>query len=242
MPSAISVNMLSCRVRSERQPRSKNGLPPQSTTGVASSSWIHASAAAGTACATRGGHEHLRHREREQRQREQAAQPEAAAHVEQLGARLVGERRRHRLERHPADRTRAGGVAHDLGVHRTGETRRCRRRRRGRPGERSQPTLGLRDEALAAAIAAEAVADAGVLEPTRALPGDAHAAHGIARGRRGRARRAAGGLQSPRRASSSAFTRARRRVSPCMTAQGTGSGPAGTAAATLSATRERPPR
>ncbi len=136
-----------------------------------------------------GSHEHFRHREREQGKREQAAQPEAAAHVEQFGARFVAERRRHRLERHPADRTRARGVAHDLGVHRTGETHRRRRRRRGSPGGRSQPTLGLRAEALAAAIAAEAVADAGVLEPTRALPVDAHAAHGIARGRHSRVRR-----------------------------------------------------
>ena len=37
MPSAISVNMLGLRLTSDAQPRSKNGQPPQSTTGVASS-------------------------------------------------------------------------------------------------------------------------------------------------------------------------------------------------------------
>ena len=190
MPSAISVNMLSWRVRSERQPRTKNGLPPQSTTGVASRSWSQASAAAGSACGDAGGREHLRHREREERQREQRAHPEAARHVAQLGARLVVERRSHRLERHAADRTVAGSVAHDLGVHRAGEAARCRRRprRRLRAG-RPQPALGLGAEALEAARAAEAVADAGVLEPTLALPGDRHPAHGVARPRRGRRRR-----------------------------------------------------
>jgi hypothetical protein len=38
VPSAISVNMLSLRVTSDRQPRTKNGQPAQSTTGVASTS------------------------------------------------------------------------------------------------------------------------------------------------------------------------------------------------------------
>ena len=35
MPSAISVNMLRLRVTSDCQPRSKNGQPAHSTTGVA---------------------------------------------------------------------------------------------------------------------------------------------------------------------------------------------------------------
>ncbi len=34
VPIAIRVNMLRCRVRSELQPRTKKGQPPQSTTGV----------------------------------------------------------------------------------------------------------------------------------------------------------------------------------------------------------------
>ena len=36
VPIAISVNMLRLRVTSDCQPRSKNGQPAQSTTGVAS--------------------------------------------------------------------------------------------------------------------------------------------------------------------------------------------------------------
>ncbi len=36
MPMAISVNMFGLRFTTEAQPRSKNGAPPQSTTGVAS--------------------------------------------------------------------------------------------------------------------------------------------------------------------------------------------------------------
>ena len=34
-PSPMRLNMLSCHVRKERQPRSRNGQPAQSTTGVA---------------------------------------------------------------------------------------------------------------------------------------------------------------------------------------------------------------
>jgi hypothetical protein len=47
VPSAISVNMLRLRVTTECQPRTKNGQPAQSTTGVASTSWAHATAACG---------------------------------------------------------------------------------------------------------------------------------------------------------------------------------------------------
>ena len=42
VPIAISVNMFSFRVRTEVQPRSKNGQPAHNTTGVARTSWIHA--------------------------------------------------------------------------------------------------------------------------------------------------------------------------------------------------------
>jgi hypothetical protein len=41
---AMSVNMLRLRFTSEAQPRSKNGQPPQSTTGVASTSCTHPAA------------------------------------------------------------------------------------------------------------------------------------------------------------------------------------------------------
>ena len=44
VPIAISVNMLRLRVRSDAQPRTKNGHPAHSTTGVASTSWIHVEA------------------------------------------------------------------------------------------------------------------------------------------------------------------------------------------------------
>ena len=37
---AMSVNMLRLRETRDSQPRSKNGQPAQSTTGVASSIWI----------------------------------------------------------------------------------------------------------------------------------------------------------------------------------------------------------
>lgn len=46
VPIAMSVNMLRFRVRTDAQPRTKNGHPAHSTTGVASTSWVHASAVA----------------------------------------------------------------------------------------------------------------------------------------------------------------------------------------------------
>ena len=49
---AISVNILVERFTTEVQPRWKNGHPPQSTTGVASSNSIHGSPPAGSACCT----------------------------------------------------------------------------------------------------------------------------------------------------------------------------------------------
>ena len=52
MPIAISVNMFRFRVRTEFQPRTKNGHPAHSTTGVASTSWIHPEACGDTRSAT----------------------------------------------------------------------------------------------------------------------------------------------------------------------------------------------
>ena len=54
VPRAISVNMFRLRVTSDCQPRAKNGQPPQSTTGVARTSWVQ-SHAAGPSAATRPG-------------------------------------------------------------------------------------------------------------------------------------------------------------------------------------------
>ena len=39
--------MLRLRLTTDCQPRTKNGQPPQSTTGVASTSWAHATTACG---------------------------------------------------------------------------------------------------------------------------------------------------------------------------------------------------
>ena len=49
-PSPIRLNMLSCHVRKERQPRSRNGQPAQSTTGVASSASTHCAQVAFIQC------------------------------------------------------------------------------------------------------------------------------------------------------------------------------------------------
>ena len=47
VPSAISVNMFRLRLTTDAQPRSKNGQPPQRTTGVAKRSWSQASSRLG---------------------------------------------------------------------------------------------------------------------------------------------------------------------------------------------------
>ena len=50
MPIAISVNMLRLRVSREFQPRTKNGAPAHSTTGVDSASEIQFDHAEGNRC------------------------------------------------------------------------------------------------------------------------------------------------------------------------------------------------
>lgn len=47
VPMAIRVNMLSFRLRTEAEPRTKNGHPAQSTTGVAGTSWVHTESVGG---------------------------------------------------------------------------------------------------------------------------------------------------------------------------------------------------
>ena len=113
--------MLRRRVASERAPRTKNGQPPQSTTGVASASWTSGCASRAAACAIPPG-SISRHAEHEQRRRQDRAGHEAARHVRELRVRRVGGDAA-RLERHAADRAVAGPVAHDLGVHRAGPRR-----------------------------------------------------------------------------------------------------------------------
>src|SRR5712691_10311563 len=50
-PRAIRVNIFRWRVRSEIQPRTKNGQPAQRTTGVAKRNWIHWLRRGGIQCA-----------------------------------------------------------------------------------------------------------------------------------------------------------------------------------------------
>ena len=65
-PSAISVNMFRWRLTTDAQPRSKNGQPPHSTTGVASASSIQFSAR-GQKMVQRLARQELRNHEREDR-------------------------------------------------------------------------------------------------------------------------------------------------------------------------------
>ncbi len=55
VPIAIRVNMLSRRLTSDAQPRSKNGHPPQRTTGVARASWIQIDARPSRSCRSSPG-------------------------------------------------------------------------------------------------------------------------------------------------------------------------------------------
>ena len=139
MPSAISVNMLRLRVTTDSQPRSKNGQPPQSTTGVASASCEPEPRARGRATARAAGPAASRAiastnsgtvsaRPTQNRRR----------HVGQLGVRAVVARSRARLQRHAADR--AGCPARPGGPPGASGRCRCARRRPRRP--RSSRPLG----------------------------------------------------------------------------------------------------
>ena len=135
VPSAISVNMLRLRLTSDAQPRSKNGHPPQRTTGVASASWTQT-------------------RVRPPSQDAEANQPGTISAIESsksgtVSARQIQNRRvmstssgsssassgqrGDRLQRHPADRARARPIADDLRVHRAGVL--------VRPGASAEPAL-----------------------------------------------------------------------------------------------------
>ena len=86
MPIAMSVNMLRLRLTSERQPRTKNGHPAHSTTGVVR---INCTQRDGVAVhPVRRAREQMRHREEKDRQRERRADPEPPRHVAQLGVLL----------------------------------------------------------------------------------------------------------------------------------------------------------
>ena len=90
-PIAMSVNMFRCRLTSDRQPRTKNGQPAHSTTGVLSANCIQRDAIA-VDPRRRAGNK-MRHREEKHRQRERAADPEPARHVAQLGVVIIVRRR-----------------------------------------------------------------------------------------------------------------------------------------------------
>ncbi len=81
VPIAISVNMFRFMVRTEAQPRAKNGHPAHSTTGVASTSWIQAEAV-GEMRSCRAGNEVPAHPQHDDRDGQHDADPEPAGHVD----------------------------------------------------------------------------------------------------------------------------------------------------------------
>ena len=147
---------------SDCQPRTKNGQPHHSTTGVASTSCTQI-AVREVSASMPAGDDMLGHRHDEQRHGERDADPEPPRHVAQLGVALVAGGRRHRLERHAADRAAARPLAHDLGVHRAGPQRASRRLCGGDARLVAGEALGFGDEPLAAAGAAEEILVAGML-------------------------------------------------------------------------------
>ena len=134
VPIAISVNMLRFRVSSERQPRTKNGAPAHSTTGVASTSEIQFDH--GDAMAEHQA-EMAAHLEHEHRQGQHQRDPEPPRHVDQFGIAGLVERDLLGLQRHAADRATARSDLPHLRMHRTGVDgagRRGGRSRAARPG------------------------------------------------------------------------------------------------------------
>ena len=82
------MNMFGLRLTIEAHARSKNGQPPQSTTGVEATRPIQFATRAPTSPPPP---QHLAHRQREDRDREQRANPETTRHVHQLGIRRVSD-------------------------------------------------------------------------------------------------------------------------------------------------------
>lgn len=114
MPIAISVNMLSERATSDFQPRTKNGHPPEHNRrrknkldpvrGLLIDQVIEAEQMAA----------YFEHRHRD---RQSGANPESAAHVDQLVAWTFIQGCLLRLQGHPADRTAARTDLPDLRMH-----------------------------------------------------------------------------------------------------------------------------
>ncbi len=89
---AISVNILRWRVISDRPPRSKNGQPAHSTTGVLSTSCIQATVVRPSdAKMLAQARNKFAHRKEEDGHGQRQADPETARHVAQFGV-IVFER------------------------------------------------------------------------------------------------------------------------------------------------------
>ena len=77
--------MFRLRLTIEAQPRSKNGQPPQSTTGVASTNSIQPIARIESKCCKRLAGKHVGHAEKQERERKRDADPESARHGHEFG-------------------------------------------------------------------------------------------------------------------------------------------------------------
>ena len=152
----------------DRQPRTKNGQPAHSTTGVASSELQPVQERPADHVVE--PEEMAAHLEHDDRHRQRQADPEPARHVDEFGVRPGLGGRHHRLERHAADRARARPDLPDLRVHRAGVDRAFR----NRPARR--PALGRREIALR--VGEELVAASGRAEIVRPRR---HARHGASR-------------------------------------------------------------
>ena len=176
-------------------PRSKNGNPPQTTTGDARASWIQTECLTAQPCRQSDPRNHLGHREQQERNRQSQADPEPPRHVDEFG--IGGLLLRHhgdRFEGHPADRARARTIADDLRVHGAGVRGsgrswffQQRRHQDDRSGSvpLADGTLGsesprIAPELLQAVTTTEVIGPAIVFErPGRRRGNDLHAADGV---------------------------------------------------------------
>ena len=182
--------MLSRMVRNDFHPRTRNGQPHQSTTGVASTSSSQRAVPLPDPGADRQP-QHRPHGDREERHRQHRPHREPPPEVDQLRVRPLV-RRRHplRLQRHAADRAVPRPHLLDLGMHRAGIDR--PRRHRLRPPAQVLRRLSL--ELGLAARRAEVEPLACVLRHMpRGRPVHLHPAHRI--GRRNVAFRVGGELR-----------------------------------------------
>ena len=178
---AISVNMLRLRFTSDCQPRTKNGQPAQSTTGVASSSWSQFEVCCREHQMVEPG-QMPAHLQRDHRKRQREADPEPARHVDRARGSApprrctsTGSSAMPQIGQEP------GPDLPDLGVHRAGVDRALRDglglRRRDR---RVEIARRVGQELRAAAGRAEIVGLAAVLGAVLGrVRVDRHAAHRV---------------------------------------------------------------